>query len=60
MFSHPVFLVFPLVLAFAFCYAATRHERADLIIRHALRFVFWFFLAVGGMVITLELVAYFY
>ena len=36
-----IFCSIPLIVVFSLCYAATRHERMDLILAHAARFGGW-------------------
>ena len=42
-----LWLMIPPALAFAFVYAATRHEEMALILRHAGRITFWTFFFLG-------------
>ncbi|MGL4941697.1 MAG: hypothetical protein ACRC46_00715 [Thermoguttaceae bacterium] len=55
---HPIFFSIPLVIAFSVCYAATRHERIDLIFRHATRFAITSFVAMAAAAAVLELLAW--
>lgn len=43
----------PLVIAFSFCYAGTRHEEMKPILFHALRWIFWFAVISGLLFLLL-------
>lgn len=47
-------LSIPPIIAFAFVYAATRHEQAAAIARHALRVIFWTFVAMAIVFLILR------
>lgn len=51
---NALWLSVPPILAFAFVYAATRHERSAAIARHAFRVIFWTFTAMAVLFLILR------
>lgn len=52
---NALWLSVPPILAFAFVYAGTRHERMVPIVRHAGKVVFWTFAAMAAVFLILRL-----
>ncbi|MGL6226461.1 MAG: hypothetical protein ACRC10_07535 [Thermoguttaceae bacterium] len=55
----PQFLfAIPLILAFSFVYAGTRHEQPRLIVQHAVRFALSVFAFMIGIALIMEIIMY--
>jgi hypothetical protein len=54
--NEMIFAAIPLVIAFAFCYAATKHEDMKSILKHAASFGGWLTFFVILVAVILELI----
>ncbi|MDR3181969.1 MAG: hypothetical protein LBT89_03465 [Planctomycetaceae bacterium] len=51
-----IFVSIPVIIAFSLCYTATRHEKMQEIIKHAVRFGGWLTFAFVLVAVTLEII----